>query len=97
VHNTIEFEFFDIEAFSSRDSFFEKAATYCLHYNLLRKNSNRRDRSPLDTLKESGEEINPAVLALPALDLDKLLAYQLKFTQRGHDVPGMSCRRIKFS
>ena len=61
-----------------------------LDNNLLRKNSNRGDRSPLDILKISGEEINPAVLTLPALDLDKLLTDKLKFTQGGHDVPGMS-------
>ena len=83
MHNTIGFEFFDIEAFSSWDTFFDKATTYGLYYNLLRKNSNSGDRSPLDTLKESGERINPAVLTLPALDLDKLLAKTLKFTQRG--------------
>ncbi len=95
VHNTIEFEFFDIETFSSRETFFDKATTYGLYYNLLRKNSNRGDRSPLDTLKESGEKINPAVLTLPALDLDKLLAKNLKFTQGGHDVPGMSSPESK--
>ena len=90
VHNTIEFEFFDIETFNSRDTFFDKATTYGLYYNLLRKNSNRGNRSPLDTLNESGEKINPAVLTLPALDLDKLLATKLKFTQGGHHVPGMA-------
>ena len=101
VHNTIEFEFFDIEAFNSRDMFFDKATTYGLYYNLMRKNSNRGDRSPLETLMASREDFNPAVLTLPALDLDKLLAMKLKSTPGGHDVPGMSlliyhlnCRKV---
>lgn len=91
VHNTIEFEFYDIEAFDSKENFFDKVTTYCLYYNLLRKNGNRKDRSPLDILRETSEGINPAVLTLPALDLDQLLGYKLnKITQGGHDVPGMS-------
>lgn len=103
VHNIVELEFYDIEAFDHRSDFFNKATTYSLYYNLLRKNSNRKDRSPLDILKESGEDINPAVLTLPALNLDKLLPWKVnpvrkaelsngvnKITQGGHDVPGMS-------
>ena len=77
VHNTIEFEFFDIEGFSNKEDFFEKVSTYGIHYNLTRKNSYREDRSPLDILKEGKESINPALLTLPALDLDKLLKYKL--------------------
>jgi len=57
----------------------------------LRKNSNREDKSPLDTLKETGEDIDPDVLTLPALDLDKLLSWKLnKANQGGHDVPGLA-------
>jgi transposase len=90
VHNTIELEFFDIETFEHGDDFFKKASTYSVYYNLLRKNSNRDDRSPLDILKETEEEIDPAVLTLPALDLDKLLALKLnKITPGGHHVPRM--------
>lgn len=98
VHNTIEFEFYDIEAFNSNEDFFDKVTTYGLHYNLLRKNGNRKDRSPLDILREIGEEINPAVLTLPALDLDQLLEYKLeKVTQGGHDVPDLSLFLQMFS
>ncbi len=91
VHNTIEPEFFDIEAFDSKDDFFDKATTYSLFYDILRKNSNREYMSPLDTLKDTGEDIDPAVLTLPALDLDKLLSWKLnKDSQGGHDVPGLA-------
>jgi len=43
----------------------------------VRKNSYKHDKSPLDILIESGEDINPEVLTLPALDLDKL--FEIKF------------------
>lgn len=92
VHNTIEFEFYDIEGFNNSDDFFAKATTYGLYYNLMRKNSNRKDKSPFDTLIETKEDIDPAVLALPALDLDRLLEYKLNRNtlQGGHDVTGLS-------
>jgi len=92
VHNTIEFEFYDIEGFNGREDFFDKASTYCGYYNLLRKNSNRKDRSPYDILMETGEDIDPKVLTLPALDLDRLLEYKLNknYAQGGHDVPRLS-------
>jgi len=77
--------------------FFDKATTYGLYYNLMRKNSNRGDRSPLETLMASGEDFNPAVLTLPALELDKLLAMKLKSTPGGHDVPGMSLVDKKYA
>lgn len=92
VHNTIEFEFFDIESFNNKDDFFRKATTYSLHYNLLRKNSNRKNKSPLDTLKETKEGIAYKVLTLPALDLDKFMEAKLNkdFPAGGHDVPRLA-------
>lgn len=91
VHNTIEFEFYDIEAFGNKVDFFDKATTYSLYYNLSRKNSNRKDKSPLDTLREAKEDIDPRVLALPALDLDTLLFHKgNRLAQGGHHVPRMS-------
>lgn len=58
----------------------------------MRKNSNRKDKSPFDTLLEAKEDIDPKVLALPALDLDRLLEYKLNKNthQGGHDVTGLS-------
>jgi len=49
-------------------------------------------RDALEKGIESGEDINPEVLTLPALDLDKL--FEIKFGHSppvgGHDVPGLS-------
>jgi len=43
---------------------------------------------------ETQEDIDPKVLTLPALDLDRLLEYKLNknYTQGGHDVPRLSCK-----
>ena len=37
VHNTIELEFFDLEAFNNKDDFFDKATTCGLHDDLLKE------------------------------------------------------------
>src|SRR3990170_4915086 len=96
VHNTIESEFYDIEVFKEREDFFAKATTYGLYYNLIRKNSNRRDKSPLDILEETGEDIDERVSTLPVLDLDMLLEYKLnkRYPQGGHDLPWMLLKPI---
>jgi len=57
---------------------------------------------------ETKEEINPAVLTLPALDLDRLLECKLasasfkqglnkNSTSGGHDVPGLEQKYKNFS
>lgn len=99
VHNTIELEFFDIEAFNDKKNFFDKVSTYNIYYNLVRKNTYKYNKSPLEILLESSEDIKPEVLTLPALDLDKL--FQIKFNHsppvEGHDVPGLSLAFQKIS
>ncbi|MEK7838403.1 MAG: leucine zipper domain-containing protein [candidate division NC10 bacterium] len=92
-HNTVEQEFFDGETYQDKEDFFKKATSYIRYYNLVRKNGNRGDKSPLDILKESGEKINPLALMLPALNLDALL--QLKLSSGGHHVPELSSTQRK--
>lgn len=89
-HRTVEDEFFDIERFKGRDNFFRKATSYIWYYNFLRKNSNRKDKSPLEILEETRENINPQVMLLPALDLDELLNQKLKADLGGHHVARLS-------
>ena len=92
IHNTIEFEFFEVERFTNREDFFKKATAYQLWYNCLRKNCYRKDKSPLDILKEIAPEIDPRILLLPVIDLDLVMENQLtlnspSFLVGGHDVP----------
>jgi len=64
----------------------------------VRKNNYKHNKSPLEILIESGKDINPEVLALPALDLDKL--FEIKFNHSppvgGHDIPGLSSLLVNF-
>jgi len=92
VHNTIEFEFFEVEQFASRADFFQKVTTYQLWYNLVRKNCYRQDKSPYELLREISPKTNPKVLLLPVIDLDLALECRVKSIMSqsdigGHDVP----------
>lgn len=95
VHNTIELEFYDIETFRDRDDFFAKVSTYQRWYNLLRKNSWKKQRSPLDVIREAAPRIDSAVATLPALDLDNLVKRKITHLLKlatplpgGYHVPG---------
>jgi transposase-like protein len=92
IHNTIEFEFFEVDRFRDRRDFFRKASGYQLWYNWERKNCNRGNRSPREILAEVAPKVDPGVLLLPVLDLDEQVATRLEFEARqrqrgGHDVP----------
>jgi transposase len=99
VHNTIELEFYDIETFRDRKDFFAKASTYQRWYNLIRKNGWRKQRSPLDIIREAAPHIAPAVATLPALDLDDLVKRKIDHLLKsaapppgGYHVPGRAHR-----
>lgn len=100
IHNTIEFEFFEVERFTSREDFFNKVTAYQLWYNCLRKNCYRNDKSPLEILKEIVPGIDPKVLLLPVIDLDLAMENRLTFNSQGslvggHDVPRYAlCRQF---
>ena len=90
VHSTIESEFYDLEYFESIKDFHQRVASYQAWYNLLRENSNKDYKSPLQIIKEVDPNINPAVAKLPALMLDWLGPDYItkdELSQRGYDVP----------
>ena len=95
VHRLIEDEFFQIESFYSRQDFLTKAASgqratsgYQLFFNVARKNSYKRDLSPLEIITEKSPKINPTVVILPPVFLDELLNQKLKEKdQGGYHVP----------
>jgi len=93
IHNTIEFEFFEVERFLDRADFFAKASGYQLWYNCERRNCNRHDQSPLEILRRVAPGVDQHILLLPALDLDALVDRQVTsiaatMLKGGHDVPG---------
>ena len=79
IHNTIEFEFLEVERFCDRDDFFRKANGYQLWYNCDRKNCYRQNQSPREILAEVAPEIDAGILLLPVIDLDLALAAKVEF------------------
>ena len=77
VHNLIETEFYEIECFSDRIDFMEKAHTYQLFFNLERPNTYKEDKSPWQLAQEKNPDITKDALMLPPVDLDALLNKKL--------------------
>lgn len=73
IHNLIETEFFEIESFSSRADFFNKAYSYQLFFNLLRPNSYKENKTPWQLIQEKDPNIHVNVAKIPVVDLDALL------------------------
>ncbi len=87
VHNLIETEFYEIENFTSRNNFMQKANTYQLFFNLERPNTYKENKNPWQLAQEKHPDITKEALMLPPVDLDALLNKKLDFsTQGGYDV-----------
>jgi len=77
VHNLIEVEFYEIEQFTDRTDFMEKAYTYQLFFNLERPNTYKENKNPWQLAKEKRPNILKEALMLPPVDLDALLNKKL--------------------
>jgi transposase-like protein len=73
VHNLIEVEFYEIEEFTDRTDFMEKAYTHQLFFNLERPNTYKENKSPWQLAKEKRPDLPKEALMLPPVDLDALL------------------------
>ena len=93
-HASIEEEIFDLELFRTRRDFFEKLATYQRWWNFARKNYSKGGKTPAEILSE--QKLNPALLLLDPLDLDRYFQNYSAASGVGHDVPvspGFSAQR----
>jgi len=87
VHNLIETEFYEIEKFTDRRNFMQKAYTYQLFFNLERPNTYKEDKSPWQLAREKRPDIPKEALMLPPVDLDVLLHNKLAtLDPGGYDV-----------
>lgn len=87
VHNLIETEFYEIEKFTDRRNFMEKAHTYQLFFNLERPNTYKERKSPWQLAREKRPDIPKEALMLPPVDLDALLTKKLaNLATGGYDV-----------
>jgi len=73
VHDIIEREFFEIETFTDRKDFFDKAWTWQLFFNLERPNTYKENKSPWQLALEKLPNIKKTVAMIPVADLDALL------------------------
>jgi len=82
VHNLIEKEFYEIETFSNRKDFMNKAFTYQLFFNLQRPNTYKENKSPWQLAREKIPSLDKRLLLLPPVDLDALLSFKLRHFRR---------------
>ena len=77
VHNLIEPDFYELENFTDRTDFMEKANTYQLFFNLERPNTYKENKSPWQLAQEKRPDITKEALSPPPVDLDALLNKKL--------------------
>ena len=87
VHGLMETEFYEIEKFTGRTDFINKANTYQLFFNLERPNTYKEHKTPWQLAKEKKPELDKRLLMTSAVDLDVLLnVYTSLFAQGGKDL-----------
>ena len=72
VHRLIEDEFYEIESFTDRKDFLEKAGSYLLCFNTVRKNSYKEKQTPWEIVKQKCPSVSPQIVNLPPFFLDEL-------------------------
>ena len=86
IHNLMEMEFYEIENFKDREEFMKKATTYQLFFNLVRPNSYKEHKSPLQLVQQKKPDLNQRLLMIPPVDLDKLIGWKAALIQGGNDL-----------
>jgi hypothetical protein len=83
VHGLMETEFYEIEQFTDRADFMNKANTYQLFFNLERPNTYKERKTPWQLAQEKKPDLDKRLLMTPAVDLDLLLERYLTFLAQG--------------
>ena len=87
IHNLMELEFYEIESFTNRLNFMQKAACYQLFFNLHRPNSYKEHKSPWQLIQEKNPNFDKRLLMIPPVDLDQLLRWKhLLLNKGGNDL-----------
>ena len=87
VHNLVEIEFYEIEHFSSRQNFMDKAYSYQLFFNLVRTNSYKENKTPWQLAHEKRPDLPISIAMIPPVDLCSLLKKSAAVSsKRGYDV-----------
>lgn len=83
IHNLMELEFYEIESFTNRLDFMQKAACYQLFFNLHRPNSYKEHKTPWQLAQEKNPHLDKRLLMIPPVDLDKLLSWKMNSLPKG--------------
>ncbi|HED38292.1 MAG TPA: helix-turn-helix domain-containing protein, partial [Ignavibacteria bacterium] len=83
IHNIMEIEFYEIEHFTSRKDFINKAANYQLFFNLHRPNTYKENKNPWQLAQEKNPKLDKRLLMIPPVDLDVLLNWKTDFLTQG--------------
>lgn len=83
VHGLMETEFYEIEQFTDRADFMNKANTYQLFFNLERPNTYKEHKTPWQLAREKKPDLDKRLLMTPAIDLDALLNTYTSITAQG--------------
>jgi len=87
VHNLIEMEFYEIEEFTSREDFLNKAYSYQLFFNLIRPNTYKENQTPWQIASKKQPNLSIEVAKIPPVFLDDLLRKKVDFSLKvGYDV-----------
>jgi transposase len=84
VHRLIEDEFYEVEKFENRKDFLMKASAYILWFNLARKNSYKKNKTPWQIIQERNPKSNPNIPILLPVFLNE--AYKKKILSGGNHV-----------
>ena len=85
IHNLMETEFYEIESFTNRLNFMQKATAYQLFFNLHRPNSYKEHKTPWQLAHQKNPDLDQRLLMIPPIDLDKLLIWKTSLIQGGND------------
>ena len=83
VHNLMEQEFYEIESFTSRDDFIERANHYQWFFNIARKNSAKENMTPWELAQVKQPAADPLLPLLSVEYLDQLHDAVLHSSVRG--------------
>jgi len=87
AHRLIEDEFYEVEKFTSREDFLLKVAAYQLWFNVARKNSYKRNKTPWEIIHERDPTIKPQIATITPVFLDDLWKYKMsQYNKRGNDL-----------
>ena len=83
IHNLMELEFYEIESFTNRLNFMQKAASYQMFFNLHRPNSYKEHKTPWQLIQEKNPNFDKRLLMIPPIDLDQLLRWKHLLLSKG--------------